>query len=361
MTTFRVYWLSAAAALWAALATLCLAAPSPQQSGETAAQPASAAVETQAVSLPHLQESASVAVNGPFQNPFAAFGRSVTDANRNSTDAEPAAAPAAYPGAPAPSPSSSSWAPTHFEIVGFVFWRNVTSNGGLTTTNYGSANFSDLRIGNMAAGPDFRFTWTPDRKILGATSKVWFDYDHINRSRTTTVTKSIALPGTIYIVNSTLNADLKTTEWVVGYAGRWGNEKFKIGPYGTLGRLTTNFTLTNLTANAPPPITKSVNYPNLIGTLGVDFDYTPVQQFDFYGRLGANPCCGGGWHVFESEFGAKYYFRRNLSVLGGIRYDYLKRDFTVAATEVGNTSVGPFSGFLKFPGWGPFVGASFRF
>ena len=86
---------------------------------------------------------------------------------------------------------------------------------------------------------------------------------------------------------------------------------------------------------------------------------------DVYGQSGWIPCCGGGWHGNETEFGAKYFIRRNFSILGGLKYYWLKRDFSKPATTatVGEESVilGPFSGFIKFPGIGPFVGATFDF
>jgi hypothetical protein len=99
--------------------------------------------------------------------------------------------------------------------------------------------------------------------------------------------------------------------------------------------------------------------------MGVDFDYTPVQQLDIYGRSGWIPCCGGGYHGNETEFGAKYYIRRNFSILGGFKYVWLKRDFNAPSTTFTladqSVTLGPFSGFIKFPGIGPFVGASYRF
>jgi hypothetical protein len=72
-----------------------------------------------------------------------------------------------------------------------------------------------------------------------------------------------------------------------------------------------------------------------------------------------DPPAGGGWHGNETEFGAKYYMRRNFSIPGGFKYQWLKRDFNAPATPetVGEESatLGPFSGFIKFPGIGPFV------
>src|SRR6516164_8117963 len=67
------------------------------------------------------------------------------------------AAPGAYP---APAADPSSWKPTHFEVMGFAQWRNISSNGTLTTTNNGTIGLgNDLGIGKMAAGPLVRFIW----------------------------------------------------------------------------------------------------------------------------------------------------------------------------------------------------------
>jgi hypothetical protein len=175
------------------------------------------------------------------------------------------------------------------------------------------------------------------------------------------ISGTVTFPGTIYLVNSTLKSELSTKQFELGYAPRWGNDKFRIGPSITYERLNVNFILTNLTPGAPPPARRELAVPNNVVLIGADFDYRPVNRFDAYGKLGAVPCCGGGWHVFESEFGVKYYFTRRLGLIGGVRYSYLKRDFNVPATVVNNVTAGPFSGFLKFPGVGPFVGATFRF
>jgi len=156
-------------------------------------------------------------------------------------------------------------------------------------------------------------------------------------------------------------AELNTKQFELGYAPRWGNDKFRIGPSFVYERLDVDFKLSNLTPGALPPIVRDVNVPNNVVLIGADFDFTPVHKIDAYGHLGAVPCCGGGWHVFESEFGTKYYFTHHLSIMGGVRYSYLKRDFGIPATDIPGSTVGPFSGYVKFPGIGPFVGISGRF
>src|SRR5215469_9239343 len=128
MTTKRILRLIAAV-LWTALTTPSLAICSSQQSAETVAPMAlSTPAGNQQVSPAWLQETASVAISGPFANPFVAIGPSTTNEGRDPADGEAAAVPAAYPPpSPAPPASSSNWAPTHFEIWGSAQWRNLSS------------------------------------------------------------------------------------------------------------------------------------------------------------------------------------------------------------------------------------------
>jgi hypothetical protein len=278
------------------------------------------------------------------------------------------AAPAAYPAG-----SSSSWSPTHFEIFGDVQWRNLSNSSGFSSsyclpsgcvTNTGSFS-TNLGLNKWGFGPDFGFIWTPDKEILGAKSRVWVEWEQLDRSNTRTVFGSFTFDGVTYTVNTIVKTQLNTNLFSLGYSPQWGNNKFRIGPEVVFQHLSVDVILTNLTPGAPPPIKQEVNVPNFMAIIGLNFDYKPVQQLDVYGRSGWIPCCGGGWHGNQTEFGAKYYVRRNFGILVGFRYYWLKRDFNLAAQEVttsaGTVTLGPFSGFIKFPGVGPFVGASYRF
>jgi hypothetical protein len=361
MNTIRYYLLTAAVLLSFCLVMRAQIAPLPADSSE-------ATTQTVPIAISNRDDAATTSAEPPawaqMRNPFEQFGQFVQRTAGDDSGApfgRPAdlAAPAAYPAAGS---SASNSDPTHFEIEGFVQWRNLSNSANVSTANQGNISLSkDLGIGKQAAGPLFRFIWTPDRKIWGASSKIWVEYGQIDRSHTVTTDRTFTFDGRIFAVNSTLKAELNTKQFELGYAPRWGNDKFKIGPSVTYEHLGVEFILTDLTPGAPPPIKKDVNVPNNLVLIGADFDYTPVERFDAYAKLGVVPCCGGGWHVFESEFGAKYYFLRSVSVLGGIRYQYFRRDFDVKATTVNGTTVGPFHGSLKFPGVGPFVGASFRF
>jgi hypothetical protein len=258
--------------------------------------------------------------------------------------------------------SSPGGKKTHFEIQGIAQWKNISSSSSLSTTQEGSFHFSDtLGMGNQQIGPLFRFIWIPEKKILGAENKIWIEYGQINRSRTRTVTASFVFLGNIYIIDSSVTSHMDNKQFKVGYAPRWGNDKFKIGPSFVLERLTLNLGLSDTNAPPTPPAAATLNVPNPAVLIGVDFDYTPNQKIDIYGNAGVVPCCGGGWHIFDSEWGVKYYSAHGFGVMGGVRYSYMRRDFSVPAAVVNGITAGPFSGSLKFPGFGPFVGVSYKF
>lgn len=299
-------------------------------------------------------QQALAQVGNPFDK-FVETGEPAGLESPNTLGAAPSAMPAERPNPP-------SVSVTHFEIEGFAQWRNILTSGSVSTSNGGNISLrNDLGVGDLVAGPLIRGIWTPEFEILGATSKFWVEYGQINRSRTRNISTTLMFAGRIYVIDSNLQTELKTKQFQLGYAPRWGNDKFRIGPSFAYERLNFDFSLTDLTPGAPPPTTREVSAPNNVFLVGVDFDYLPVDRVDVYGRLGVVPCCGGGWHVLESEFGTKYFFARNISIMGGVRYSYLRRDFDLPATAIGNTTIGPFSGSIKFPGVGPFVGASWRF
>lgn len=279
-----------------------------------------------------------------------------------------AAWPTGYPGASALPPQTSQhqrseWSPTHFEFEGIAQWRNLSSSSQVSVGPENPViNLNrDLALGGQAVGPLFRFIWKPDKKLLGATSKVRVEYGQITRSHTQTLSTSIDFEGQTYPINATLKSELKSKSFEIAWSPQWGNDKFRIGPMVAYQHLNVIFTLTNLSPGAQPPITREVPNPNNVVLLGLDFDYAPVKQISLYGFGGAIPCCGGGYHEWDSEFGVKYHLIRELSFTGGLRYAYLKRDFTAGPFTVNAESVGPFSGSIKVPGLGPFVGISYRF
>lgn len=257
-----------------------------------------------------------------------------------------------------------SWGngPAHYEFVGMVQWKDTGSNNEISTGNQ-TINFgSRIGLGGFAAGPLVRFLWKPSLTVLGARMSVRVEYGQIIRARTRTITLPTIFGGQIFPVSTALRSKISTKSFQAAWSPMWGTDKFRIGPYVAYQRLDVAFTLTNETSGAPPPISREVRVPNDVGYIGGNFDAYPIKQVAIYGWAGAVPCCGSGWHLFDSEAGVKYYFVREFSITAGYRYSYLKRDFTIPPVTVLGVVIYPgSSGFLKIPGGGPFVGLSFRF
>jgi hypothetical protein len=73
--------------------------------------------------------------------------------------------------------------------------------------------------------------------------------------------------------NTTLQTHLnQNLLFSLGYAARWCNTKFKIGPEIVYQHLGVEFILGNLTPGAPPPIKQDVNVPNNLAMMGLNFD-----------------------------------------------------------------------------------------
>ena len=350
--------------IFASTLTHATSLPTDSSGATSSATPASMAPQEEIALTTSLGPAASVLWPNPFDS-FSATPAGVAVDGPGAFSANPGVPPASlFPeGNPLPGKGSSTsgMKSTHFEIQGIAQWRNMSSSSGVTTAQFGSISLSNtLGVARMQVGPLLRFIWTPEFKLLGAKSKFWVEFGEITRLRSHTISYSFTFLGNLYVIDSTLSAQFKTRQFELAYAPRWGNAKFRIGPGFWYERMDVSLALSDVNAGQPP-ITGGLDFPNSIFLLGPDFDYAPKRRFDLYGHAGAVPCCGGGWHVFESELGAKYYFAHGFGVMGGVRYSYVKRDWSVPANVVGGVTIGPFSGFLKFPEWGPFVGMSWRF
>jgi hypothetical protein len=271
-----------------------------------------------------------------------------------------------YPGSPQrgahPSPT---WAPTHYEIEGFVQWRNLNQDVNINTSGTAtgtSFNLSrDLGLSGQTPGFLFRFLWTPQKKILHASSLLRVEYGQIDRTKTRILTREITFEGETYFVGASLKTQTHNASFEAAYAPLWGTDKFKIGPQFVFQDLIINVKLAGSTLSSTAPVTVTSNNSNFVFQLGFDFEITPVKQVDIYGHLGAIPCCGGGWTGTQSEFGVKYYVSRSVSVIGGVRQNSLTRSFTAGPKTVNGITFGPVSASLEWVGVGPFFGASYRF
>jgi hypothetical protein len=270
-----------------------------------------------------------------------------------------------YPGSPQRGASSPTWAPTHYEIEGFVQWRNLNQDVNINTSGTAtgtSFNLSrDLGLSGQTPGFLFRFLWTPQKKILHASSLVRVEYGQIDRTKTRILTREITFEGETYFVGASVKTQTHNASFEAAYAPLWGTDKFKIGPQFVFQDLIVNIKLAGSTLSSTAPVTVTSNNSNFVFQLGFDFEITPIKQVDIYGHLGAIPCCGGGWTGTQSEFGVKYYVSRSVSFIGGVRQNSLTRSFTAGPKTVDGETFGPVSASIGWTGVGPFFGASYRF
>jgi hypothetical protein len=292
-----------------------------------------------------LEEWSGLPPGNPLSEPF-----TLTPALGNGTDL---GGVGSFPQAP----SSAPWRPTHYEFEGIMQWKNFSTKSSISTGPNTTINFSsDLGFSGLSLGPLVRFLWTPEYKLLGASSKLRIEYGEIPRSHNIIISRGLEFLGETYAIDVHVRDQLKTQSFEVSYSPQWGDDKFKVGPLITYQLLTLKFSLSNLSPGASPPTTRAVSFPNSAVLLGGTFDFTPIHQVEAYGFLGAIPCCGGGWHEFDSEFGLKYHVAQHFSVLGGVRYSYLTRTFNFSLPREHTVA-----GFLRWPGVGPFIGIGLSF
>lgn len=251
--------------------------------------------------------------------------------------------------------SSPAWAQSSdqnfAEFTVQAQWKNFSKSAGLTIPPNTQINFkSDSGFGT-SVGPVFRFIFIPKGKLWGADNKFRIDYGWLNRDQNFIINRTISIPGRVILINSNLDLNIKTKDFRLAYSPRWGNDKFRIGPLFEYEHLSVNLNLTNLTPGAPPPINTELNVPNNILNLGYDFDITPSEKVDIYGFLGVIPCCGGGWHGVNTEYGVKFYPAKHFGINAGFRYSNLRFEGTVNGITF--TS--------KLGGIGPLLGATVRF
>jgi hypothetical protein len=279
--------------------------------------------------------------------------------------AQDEAAARGYPGSPQMHSSTPSQAPPHFEIQGMVQWRNldehvnINTNGTAAGTSFNLSR--DLGLSGQTPGFLFRFLWTPEKKILHASSMLRAEYGQIDRTHTRTLTGEITFEGQTYPVGASIQTQLHNASFEAAYAPLWGNDKFKIGPQFVFQDLIINVKLKGATLSSPTQVTVTSDNSNFVFQLGFDFELTPIRQVDVYGHLGAIPCCGGGWTGSQSEFGVKYFIGSSFGIIGGVRQNSLTRSFTVGPKTVDGETFGPVSASIGWSGVGPFVGATYRF
>jgi hypothetical protein len=331
-----------------ALTAFSMASPLPAQTADGSNATQSPDVH----SVLQADSSLSSYVGNPFTNLFAG-------------QAQDEAAAGDYPGSPKTGSSGSSEASPHFEIQGTFQWRNLNENININTSGAATGtafNLSrDLGLSGQTPGFLFRFLWTPEKKILHASSLVRVEYGQIDRTHTRTLTGEINFEGETYPIGASVQTQLHNGSFEAAYAPLWGTAKYRIGPQFVFQDLIINVKLAGSTLSSTAPVVVTSNNSNFVFQLGFAFDLAPVRQVDIYGHLGGIPCCGGGWTGTQSEFGVKYYVTRSVSIIGGVRQNSLTRSFTAGPKTVDGETFGPVSASIGWTGVGPFVGATYRF
>jgi len=229
--------------------------------------------------------------------------------------------------------------------------RNEIEVRGVVSVPSGEASFSsngssgsvisfenDFDFRNEV-GFELRFTHrtgTGKHKFQGS-------YSQTSWNRNTSLSRSFTFRGETFTANLNTTGDLRLTNFRAMYAYRWGNEKFRIGPMGDMGVITTRLELTSTTNNATRAASGSIS--KFAATLGYDLDYDPSPRINIFNNLGAIRFQGE--RLFHVEGGARIYVAHGFGITGGYKAERYRVEKDLD--------------FLKIVAHGPFFGGVFRF
>jgi len=188
-------------------------------------------------------------------------------------------------------------------------------------------------------GFEIRFTHrTPSGK-----HKFQAGYAQTTWNRNTTLSRSFTFRGDTFVANLNTSADLRLSNFRGMYAYRWGNEKFRIGPMGDMGVITTRLNLSGTTNNGTRSGSGSIS--KFAATVGYDLDYRPTRRINVFNNLGAIRFQGE--RLFHVEGGVSIFVTRYLGFSGGYKAERYRVEKDLD--------------FLKVKAHGPFFGGIFRF
>jgi hypothetical protein len=229
--------------------------------------------------------------------------------------------------------------------------RNEVEVRGVLSVPSGEASFSS----NGSSGSVITFDRDFDfRNELGfearfthrtASGKHKFQgsYAKTDWNRNTSLSRSFTFRGETFTANLDTAAHLSLSNFRVMYAYRWGNEKFRIGPMGDMGVITTKLDISATTNSGTRFAEGSIS--KFAATLGYDLDYDPTPHINIFNNLGAIRFQGE--RLFHVEGGARIYVTRNFGFSGGYKAERYRVEKDLD--------------FLKVVAHGPFFGGLFRF
>src|SRR6185369_16396579 len=188
-------------------------------------------------------------------------------------------------------------------------------------------------------GFEIRFT----HRTASGKHKFQGGYAQTTWNRNRSLSRSFTFRGETFSANLDTSANLRLSNFRVMYAYRWGNEKFRIGPMGDMGVISTRLNISGTTNSGTRSNSGSIT--KFAATVGYDLDYDPTPKINVFNNLGA--IAFQGERLFHVEGGIRFYATRNLGVSGGYKAERYR-------VEDG-------SDFLKVRAHGPFFGGVFRF
>lgn len=210
-----------------------------------------------------------------------------------------------------------------------------------------SANGASGSVISFSRDFDFRnelgFELRYTHRKAGGKHKLQAGYSQTTWNRNTTLSRSFTFRGETFDANLDTSGDLRLSTFRAMYAYRWGNEKFRIGPMGDMGVVSTRLNITATTNNGTRSGSGSIT--KFAATVGYDLDYDPTPRINIFNNLGAIAFMGE--RLFHVEGGVRILATRNFGFSGGYKAErYRVED-------------GP--DFLLVRAHGPFFGGVFRF
>jgi len=235
--------------------------------------------------------------------------------------------------------STQAQSQNEIEVRGTLSIPSGEANFSGTTNSGSTINFSrDFDFGNEF-GYELRYQHISSNRK----HKFLVDYAHTDWERSTTLTRSITFRGETFTASAALHGELSLRTFRAMYAYRWGNEKFRFGPMGDMGVVSTKLELSGITNNGQR--TGEATKNKFAATLGYDLDYDPNPHFNFSHNLGVIAFKKD--RLFHIEGGVKYFPVRSFGVSGGYKFQRYKFDDDPDFLTI--RSNGPyFGGVLRF-------------
>jgi hypothetical protein len=188
-------------------------------------------------------------------------------------------------------------------------------------------------------GFELRYT----HRTANGKHKLQASYAQTTWNRETTLSRTFTFRGETFQANLAASGDLRLSTFRAMYAYRWGNEKFRIGPMGDMGVVSTRLNIDASTNNATRSASGSIT--KFAATIGYDLDYDPTPRINIFNNLGAIAFMGE--RLFHVEGGMRVFATRNFGFSGGYKFERYRVEKELD--------------FLKISAHGPFFGGVFRF